>query len=294
MFTFSFSANFNGFCNPFMSYNPRLNFFLGMAGGFAGLPMPFMPNYFSSLFYNSNCLGMATNFPMMQMPVMPPPVMAMPMQQTMQIPFASQTMPALMSMEMPIAPMPTFNNMFIPPKISKPTENEEVKPPKKVTPPNNNTYNSNALPDIAKSDLMSNVSPKLKSQILDCVDRACKQYDVDPKLVIALMSVESSFNPKATSNFVKKDGSIGHARGLMQLTDPTAKEYGVPDPYNVEQNIFAGVKVLKNLLKRYNGNKDLAIAAYNIGPAKVKDHVPDVKETKEHVARVNLRYQSLC
>lgn len=148
------------------------------------------------------------------------------------------------------------------------------------------TYNSKALPEIANSSIMKNVPAQTKAKILDAVDRACKKYNVDPKLVISLMYTESGFRPDVTS-------PCG-AAGLMQLMPATAKTYGANNPYDIEQNIFAGVKFLKYLLDRYNGNTDLAVAAYNAGPGRVTTHVPNIRETKNHVAKVNRAYSSLC
>ena len=147
-------------------------------------------------------------------------------------------------------------------------------------------YNSKALPEIANSSLMKRVPANTKAKILDAVDRACKKYNVNPKLVISMMYAESGFNPNATSRC--------GAAGLMQLMPATAKAYGANNPYDIEQNIFAGVKFLKYLLDRYNGNTDLAVAAYNAGPGRVKTSVPNIKETKNYVAKVNRTYSSLC
>ena len=100
------------------------------------------------------------------------------------------------------------------------------------------------------------------------------------------MYAESGFNPDATS-------PCG-AAGLMQLMPGTARQYGASDPYNIEQNIDAAAKFIKYLKNRYNGNRDLIVAAYNAGPAKVKNSVPAIRETQNHVAKVNRAYNSLA
>jgi soluble lytic murein transglycosylase-like protein len=156
-----------------------------------------------------------------------------------------------------------------------------------VTPSENvsNGYSTEGMQQVQNSPMLASVSDDVKTKILDCVKRACEQYNVDPRLVIALMKTESSFNPNAKSSA----GAIG----LMQLMPETAKSCGATNPYDIEQNIFAGVKYLKEMLDRYNGNVDLALAAYNAGPGKVTDKIPDIAETKNHVAEVNKNYQEL-
>ena len=115
------------------------------------------------------------------------------------------------------------------------------------------------------------------------IEKYAKEFGVDPALVKALIKAESGFNP----SIVSPRGAIG----LMQLLKSTAKEYGCNNPKDPEQNIKAGVKFLKHLLDKYNGNKDLAIAAYNAGPGRVKDKVPAIKETQNHVRKVNQFYK---
>lgn len=132
--------------------------------------------------------------------------------------------------------------------------------------------------------LQANSQNASKSQILNVVSQVAKKYDVDEKLVQALIKQESGFNPKAKS----KSGAIG----LMQLMPATAKSMGVKDPYNTVQNVEGGVKYLKSMLNKYNGNVILALAAYNAGPGAVDKYsgVPPYKETQNYVKNILANY----
>ena len=105
-----------------------------------------------------------------------------------------------------------------------------------------------------------------------------KKYEVEPDFVRAVIKAESRFDKGATS--------YCGAQGLMQLMPATARSLGVNNAYDPEQNIEGGTKFLSQLLKKYNGNKELAAAAYNAGPGRVKDHVPQIKQTQVYVKRV--------
>src|SRR5258708_7230808 len=116
------------------------------------------------------------------------------------------------------------------------------------------------------------------------VREAADRHSVDPALVRAVIETESNWNPKAWSH--------KSAGGLMQLIPTTAQRYGASDVFNPQQNIDAGVKHLKWLLERYNGNLDLALAAYNAGEGAVdRFHgVPAYRETRNYVQRVQNAY----
>ena len=105
-------------------------------------------------------------------------------------------------------------------------------------------------------------------------------YSVDPALVKAIMRVESAFNPRATSH--------KGASGLMQLMPTTAEQYGVENIYNPEENVYAAVRHIKYLLRRYKHNTRLVAAAYNAGERAVRRHrgIPPYRETRNYVRKV--------
>lgn len=144
----------------------------------------------------------------------------------------------------------------------------------------------NAIQEVedAKRDYSSLNKTSSKSQILNMVNQIARKNGVDEKLVQALIKQESGFNPNATS----KAGAMG----LMQLMPATAKAMGVQDPYNATQNVEGGVKYLKSLLNKYNGNVILALSAYNAGPGAVDkyDGVPPYKETQNYVKNILSNY----
>jgi soluble lytic murein transglycosylase-like protein len=108
-------------------------------------------------------------------------------------------------------------------------------------------------------------------------------HGVRADLVHAVIQAESAFNPTARS--------LKGAMGLMQLMPATAVQYGVTNAYDPVQNIRAGVAYLKRLLDRYSDNEELALAAYNAGPAAVEKYgaVPPYRETREYVSKIRSR-----
>jgi hypothetical protein len=116
------------------------------------------------------------------------------------------------------------------------------------------------------------------------VHEAADRHNVDPALVRAVIETESNWNPSAVS----RKGAVG----LMQLMPTTAQRFGASDFYTPQQNVEAGVTYLKTLLERYDGNLDLALAAYNAGEGAVdKAHgIPRFRETRDYVQKVQNAY----
>lgn len=112
------------------------------------------------------------------------------------------------------------------------------------------------------------------------IKKAAEAFNMDFSLIKAVIDAESSFNPEAVS-------SAG-AKGLMQLMPATAKALGVSDSANPLENIMGGARYLKGLLERFDNNEQLALAAYNAGPGRVKQYggIPPFKETQAYVKRV--------
>jgi hypothetical protein len=124
-------------------------------------------------------------------------------------------------------------------------------------------------------------TPKaIKSDYDQLIVDTADDHSIEPALVKAVVHVESLFNPRARS-------SKG-AMGLMQLMPGTAKRFGVKNAYTPSENIGAGAQYLKFLLKRYDGNESLALAAYNAGEGCVDSYgrIPPYQETQNYVRRV--------
>lgn len=119
------------------------------------------------------------------------------------------------------------------------------------------------------------------------IRQAAQQHGISEGLIKAVMHTESGFNINARS-------PVG-AQGLMQLMPATARRFNVNNAYDPQQNIFAGAKYLSWLLKRFNGDTRLAIAAYNAGEGNVDKYggIPPFRETQDYVRRVTSRYQNL-
>ena len=135
---------------------------------------------------------------------------------------------------------------------------------------------------------MAAVDPATVYKNLDLYDDlildAAGRHQVSPALVKAVMLVESGFNAHAVSP--------KGAEGLMQLMPATARELGVVDSFDPEQNIAGGTAYLRRMIDRFNGNMDKAVAAYNAGPGAVQKHggVPPIKETQFFVRNVTRLY----
>lgn len=114
----------------------------------------------------------------------------------------------------------------------------------------------------------------------DIFERASIKYNVPVNLLKAIGKAESDFKPNAVS----KSG----AQGVMQLMPGTAADLGVTNSFDPEQNIMGGSKYIADLLKRYDGDTKLALAAYNAGMGNVKKYggVPPFEETQNYVVKV--------
>ncbi len=123
-------------------------------------------------------------------------------------------------------------------------------------------------------------APEKTGTLEGAVDRASKAFQLPAKLIRAVIKAESNNNPKAVS-------PVG-AKGLMQLMPGTAKELGVTDPFDADQNVMGGSKYLRQMLNRYNGNLRMALSAYNWGPGNLErkgvENLPS--ETRSYLARI--------
>ncbi len=122
--------------------------------------------------------------------------------------------------------------------------------------------------------------PIFKSKFNNLIVEAAKKFDVDAALVSAVIKAESDFNAREVSD--------KGARGLMQLMPSTAERFGVTDSYDPVANIYGGVRYLRWLLQTFNGNADLAVAAYNAGEGNVWKYngVPPFRETINYINRI--------
>ncbi len=120
-----------------------------------------------------------------------------------------------------------------------------------------------------------------KVQYDKIVDEVAMTYGLESALIHAVISVESRYSPKAIS----RKG----AAGLMQITPVIAKRYGVSDPLDPVQNLHGGAKYLRDLMKKFNNDRSLALAAYNAGESAVArygNRIPPFRETAAYVPQV--------
>jgi len=122
--------------------------------------------------------------------------------------------------------------------------------------------------------------PLFKSKYDSVIVEAAKKFDVDAALVSAVIKAESDFNAHEMSN--------KGARGLMQLMPATAQRFGVANSFDPVENIYAGTRYLRWLLQTFDGNADLAVAAYNAGEGNVWKYngVPPFRETVTYINRI--------
>ncbi|GAC1397787.1 MAG: hypothetical protein NVSMB68_13860 [Thermoanaerobaculia bacterium] len=147
-----------------------------------------------------------------------------------------------------------------------------------------------ALPLAAQSSRTQQLNARafpavVPSYLASIISDAATQYHVDPNLVAAMAFKESRFNPMAVS--------IRGAQGILQLMPRTAKSLGVTDSFDPKQNVLGGTKYIAQLLQRFNGNIELAVAAYNAGPELVAKAGPAAThEAVDYVAVVTSLYRS--
>lgn len=112
------------------------------------------------------------------------------------------------------------------------------------------------------------------------IERHSEAQGLEPRLVKALIQVESGYNPEALSN--------KGAMGLMQLMPETARELAVSDPYDPEENVRGGTTYLRAMLDRFDDRLELALAAYNAGPGAVEKYagIPPYRDTQAYIERV--------
>jgi hypothetical protein len=122
-----------------------------------------------------------------------------------------------------------------------------------------------------------------RRKIMASIDRAAAQFGLPTALIKAVVKAESNYQVRAISP--------AGAQGLMQLMPETARELGVTDPFDIDQNIRGGAQYLRNMLDQFDGDVHLALSAYNAGPGTVARYAGNVPyaETRAYVQRV-LRY----
>ncbi|HKP36784.1 MAG TPA: lytic transglycosylase domain-containing protein [Pyrinomonadaceae bacterium] len=130
------------------------------------------------------------------------------------------------------------------------------------------------------ADIPTSGDPQLDRIIFEVGEK----QGVDPRFIHAVIWQESKYQTKALSH--------AGAQGLMQLIPATAKRFGCDDPNDPVENITAGTKYLSWLLKRFSGNVELALAAYNAGEGAVDkyDGIPPYNETQNYVKIISRRY----
>lgn len=162
---------------------------------------------------------------------------------------------------------------------------------KSIQPPN--IAGATAFSEYMKSGSQDGIKFKVvpplsvpKAYIENITKETAAKYNLDNKLLLAIIKQESGFNSNAVS-------SAG-AQGLMQLMPETARKLGVNNPFDPAQNVDAGARHIKGLLAKYRGNLVLALAAYNAGGAKVDKYggVPPFKETQNYVKSILANYLS--
>lgn len=151
----------------------------------------------------------------------------------------------------------------------------------------NNTAAYSVSPAINSGSVKLEASGLSCSADLDAIfNEAASKYGVDAKFLKAIAKCESDFSTECTSR--------SGAMGIMQLMPQTAASLGVTNAYDPYQNIMGGARYISEKLTQYNGDKSLALAAYNAGSGNVAKYggIPPFKETQNYVAKVMAYYNS--
>lgn len=146
------------------------------------------------------------------------------------------------------------------------------------------TYYGRPTAKVSCAGLSKAAMKKRIDKYTPTINKLAWKHGVNPKLIKAVINTESCFDHKAVSR-------VG-AQGLMQLMPATAKQLGVKNSFDPEENMSGGVRYLRMMLDKFDNNVDLALAAYNAGPGAVKKYkgIPPYKETINYIARIK-KYQ---
>ncbi len=133
----------------------------------------------------------------------------------------------------------------------------------------------------------SSPSTGRRGEIEALVHRLAPQYAIDPQLALAVILVESAFNPAAISP--------KNAQGLMQLIPETARRFGVNQIFNPAENVKGGLAYLRWLMAFFQGDVPLVIAAYNAGERAVEKYrgIPPYAETRKYVSKITAIYKKI-
>ncbi len=147
------------------------------------------------------------------------------------------------------------------------------------------THYTNSLPD-GEYETIIVESARSGSNYDQLIKSKSDKYNIEPAIIKALITAESNWD----KNAVSKKGAIG----LMQLMPSTARDMHIKNPFDPEENIEGGTRYLKQLLDRFNGDVQLALAAYNAGPSAVEKSkgIPSFTETKQFVKNVLYIYKN--
>lgn len=150
----------------------------------------------------------------------------------------------------------------------------------------------NFFPETVQGDIIEEMinkfnpklSPSNKELIIATILKESKAINIDPLLITCVIAAESSFRPKAVSPC--------EARGLMQITSCVSRIMKISNPFDIQQNIYAGARYLQDLYRQFD-QFELILAAYNAGPTRVArlGRVPRITETINYIQRVSRFYQ---